>query len=41
MSHNLLDFYSNLFGIDRTIPSSNKNDSGAIFYNKTSHNFDT
>ena len=30
MGHNLLDFHLNLFGIDRTIPSSNANDSFAF-----------
>ena len=30
MGHNLLDFYFNIFGIDRTIPSSNTNDSVAF-----------
>ena len=30
MGHNLLYFHFNLFGIDRTIPSSNTNDSVAF-----------
>ena len=41
MGHNVQDFHFNLFGIDRTIPSSNANDSVAFKFITISWNLNT